>query len=232
MSRSALAPVCAAAALAASFALSADAALITNSVTAPATDADDIYNLGAPTTGQAVWSDRPVQGQTFTTSAAGGDLVAITFQLDEGANAPINGWKDYQLRIGTIDLGNNTITPLVVTVDRYTPDADNDSYFTITLDTPLSLAPNTLYGFDIGVEASQTGWQSGIPSIRITGDDYAGGQRYQGAKTNLIDNTTGLPNSISPTSGDLVFHLNIVPEPGSLALMGLGGLLIARRRRA
>jgi hypothetical protein len=210
---------------------SADAALITNSATAPTVDGDDVANLGAPTGGQSIWSDRPVQGQTFTSPATGGELVSVTIQLNEGANAPIDGWKDYQLRVGTVDTGAGTITPLLVTVDRYTPDANNDSYFTFTFDSPITLAPSVLYGFDVGVEASSTGWQSGIPQIRTTGDDFAGGQRFSGSKTNQIDNTTGLPNTISLGNDDLAFHADIVPEPGSLALIALGGLFAMRRRK-
>ena len=39
----------------------------------------------------------------------------------------------------------------------------------------------------------------------------------------------GIEDGASTTFSN--FELTVVPEPGSLALMGLGGLLIARRRR-
>jgi len=216
------------------FGASAGAATITNSLTAPIVDGDDIANLAAATGSASVWSDRPVQGQTFTSSATGGDLNSITVQIFESAaNAPINGWKDYQLRFGTMDLtpSAEAINVAVVTVDRYDPDADADSYLTFTFDTPISLTASTVYGFDLGVEASQAGWQAGIPAVRTTGDEYAGGQRIQGSRPNQIDNITGQPNGVSLTGGDLVFHLDIVPEPSSLALLAMGGLVVARRRR-
>lgn len=228
----------AAAALAAGFAGSASAAaVIAVSPTAPTVDGGDIANLANPTGSESIWSDRPIQGQTFTSGSTGGTLNAITVRLSEG-DGEILGWKDYQLRLGTIDMGTNTINPSVVTVERYTPDADSNDYFTFTLDTPIALTASTLYGFDIGIEGSQEGWQAGIPAIRTTGDEYAGGQRYSGSKPNQIDNTTGLPNNVNLASGDLVFHLDIetesavIPSPtAALAgVVGLGGLALRRRR--
>jgi hypothetical protein len=289
------------------FAAQAHAVALTNSTTAPTMDGEDIGNTAAPTGGQSTWSDRPVQGQTFLTDADGGDLNAITIMLNEGANAPIEGWKDYQLRLGTMDLLSDPMVLNVehISVSRYEADADNDSYFTFTFDSPISLTGDTLYGFDVGLAGSSTGWQSGIPQIRTTDDEYADGQRFSGAKTNQIDDLTGLPNNISLGNNDLWFHLDIgagtpglpgdtdgdgdiddadlgtafaaytgplapgagnktaadgdtdgdgdvddadlgaafagytgplataaVPEPTSLALLGIGGLAMIRRRRA
>ena len=50
----------------------------------------------------------------------------------------------------------------------------------------------------------------------------------------IVDPNNGTGGSgwaTKEATGDLVPTLTVVPEPGSLALLGLGGLLIARRRR-
>ena len=219
-------------------ATSASASTITASLTAPTVDGGDIANLGAPAAGQQLlWGDRGVQGQSFTTGADASLLFAITYQLNEGGNAPIQGWKDYQFRFGTItgSVGNYDIAPTLVEVTRYDFDEPNFTFFTYTFDAPIALAANTTYYFDVGIENSQNGWPDGIPAIQVTGDNYAGGSRWNGARPNQIDNTTGVDTGLSnPHGNDLIFHADIVviPEPGSMALLGLGGLLIARRRRA
>ena len=48
--------------------------------------------------------------------------------------------------------------------------------------------------------------------------------------TNYVDNIDG-PPGIGNFSKDLAFELYTVPEPSSMALLGLGGLTILRRRR-
>jgi len=212
----------------------ANAATISVSTTAPTVDGSDQANLVASTGGLSIYGDRPVQGQTFTTSAdAGQSLLSLTVAISEGTGTPdiFEGWKDYLVRFGTVDtLSSGTLTPIYEEVTRQNDDLslNDEHYHTFIFDTPIALAANTTYAFDIGVAGSQNGWPDGIPSLRRSGDSYAGGQRYQGAQTNQADTNYG----INGTSGDILFHADIaVPEPGSLALLGLGGLMMIKRRR-
>jgi hypothetical protein len=213
--------------------ISAQAASVAISTTAPTTDGDDISNLATSTGGDNVWSDRRMQGQTFLTNAAGAsELNSFTFQLLEG-DGTILGHKTYRVRVGTIATG--IFTPFF---DEATQSPDTDtatmSYFTYNFTTALALAANTTYAIEIGISASQNGYQDGIPSATKTGDVYAGGEKYQsGANQNTYSNLE--TSTVSFASGnDLVFALDmsVVPEPSSTALIGLGGLaLILRRRR-
>jgi len=214
-----------------------NAAIISVSTTAPTVDGADIANLVAPTASAPTFNDRPVQGQTFTTgSDLGQQLNALTVMISETNGTVFEGWKDYRIRFGTPDSPLTTLTPIINEVARYNPDlvTNTQYYFTFTLDTPIALAANTSYMFDVGVAGSQEGWQSGIPNIHRSGDDYAGGSRTQGSNTNQADSNF----NVNTQSGDLIFHADIsaavVPEPASLTVMmsvfGLG-LLLTRRRR-
>jgi len=216
-------------------AATANAGTITVSGTAPTVDGGDIANLVDDTGGSPLWSDRNVIGQTFTTGATAGNLNAVTVLIvDADQNPPadtIDGWKDWSLRFGTVDALPGTLTAVVDEIVRYTPDASSPSYFTFTFDSPIALAASTTYAFDVGVKGSENGWQAGIPQSRNSGDTYAGGQRYSGAKPQDFPNY-----SVSSQSGDMIFHADItaIPEPASLALaaFGLLGLIgFSRRRR-
>ena len=204
----------------------AGAATITSiSDTPPPVDGQDIANLVPATGSDLIWGDRPCLGQTFTTGSEGGILNAITVLIQEN-DGEILGWKDYLIRVGTVTLGNpNTINVQVYETARQDLDVPSPRYYTFTLDSPLPLLPNTLYGFDVGLQGSQEGWQDGIPAVARSGDEFAGGQRYTTAK---------MPNpgtNVNLASGDLVFHLDIVPEPATLGLLATGGLAMLLRRR-
>jgi hypothetical protein len=218
------------------FAATANAGIITNSASAPTVTTGDIANLVAPTGNQNFWSDRAVVGNTFQTPSQGGWLHAVTFQLNEDANGPIQLWQDYRLRIGSVVPGApDTINAVFEEVTRNDEfdDIPNDTYVTYTLDAPLLLPANEAWAFDLALTRSGHGWQSGITNIRFSGDSYAGGDYY--SPGNLHQVTALTENNINRNTGrDMIFHLDIteVPEPASMALFGLGGLMLLKRRRA
>ena len=190
-------------------ATSAHAVTLSTSPAAPAVDSLDIANLSAYTGGNLIWTDRNVQGQTFTTGADWSELNAITVQL--GTGTAITGWKDYLFRFGAVAGSlNPEIDVMVSQTLRQDNDVPTDSYFTFTLDSPVLLQPNTQYAFDVGVAGSQQGWQSGIPAVRTTANDYAGGTGYSGGRPATPGTSINLQNNT-----DIVFHADISDLPGS-----------------
>ncbi len=174
---------------------------------APVVNGSDIANLATPTGGQAIWGDRPTQGQTFDATSAGGLLNSITVQLNE-SDGTILGWKDYRFRFGTVNSTTSSITVNVNQVIRQNPDVASDSYYTITLDSPVVLVPNTRYGFDLGLSGSEESWTVGIPILRQSGNTYAGGQSYSAGQP------SNPGTALSAGSGnDLIFHADIDPFP-------------------
>lgn len=206
----------------------AQAAVITTSSTPPTVNGADIAQLTGTTDPGGdlghLWGDRPVQGQTFTTGSnpLGYTLDAVSLGNLAAQGTPAAVWE---VRIGAIT-GGTTFTELAEEATTAGPGAiAANSYITLTLATPVVLLPNTLYGFDVGVEGS------GIVTANAADDTaYAGGSAYS-----MDDNSDPADTgTASIRTFDRVFHVNLtaVPEPGSAAVLALAAAgLLARRRR-
>lgn len=170
-----------------------------------------------------VVAGNPAGNNRFSLDA--GDIDGQSFTLDSAIvlDSIYVGYNDQQstgsfnLRI---DLGN---------------DATIDHTFTVNLGTVGDLqtgggnsGPFHYVQFDLSAESialgagahsfslegvTDNGEGSFLFAPLFAGDEYAGGQ--------LLSNS----------GRDLTFAVTAVPEPGSLAMLGLGGLLIACRRR-
>jgi len=211
------------AAATAAFALSANAASISTSGSAPTVDGLDEANLVA-STGLWKWFNDNGRnlGQTFTTSADATFTSFTTWLNSDNTAAP----DTYLFKVGTITrpLGVFTFTEMVSEDATQTADWTGGDYVTWTLDTPMALTGGVEYG--VVIQAVSNGaWQDGIPYTHHGGTGYAGGNGIYG----------GAIGSPTAQSRDLVFHANLVagavPEPSTTALLGLGGLALILRRR-
>jgi sialate O-acetylesterase len=191
------------------------------SPTAPAIDSQDIANYGAVTGSVKWWSDTTSagtsKGQTFFTGDTAVMLKAVTYQVTAGQKAEPT--KTYKIRVGTVS--GTTFTEVHSESATQSFSWNGGEYMTWTLDTPVYLAPNALYGVDVGMTSSTSGWQSGIPYLNRSNDVFPSGAHYvSGTGSGIGDNAVNTQNR------DLIFHLDL---GDAQALSPYDGQIVAGR---
>jgi hypothetical protein len=178
-------------------ATTAGIATMSYNVTAPAIDGQDIANYGPESYGDKWFTADPgteqAKGQTFATGATPALLKGVTYRA-----LGTTPTKTYTIRVGTVS--GTTFSQIRSFVATQSEPWYDGEYVTWTFANPVLLAPNTLYGIDIGMTSSTSPWQDGIPYLNLTGNTYAGGVRY-----GAVEYGTNL--DMRPD--DRVFHLDI-----------------------
>ncbi len=188
------------------------AGTMTVGASAPPVDGADLAQLSGTTDigsnrGHA-WSFRPRQGQSFTTgsNAGGYILTAITqrARLDQ-ASTTSDSWE---LRVGTID-GGSVFHAMVteniegVTINRSNAANQYPAWVTWTLGTPLLLAPNTRYGYDLYPSGQ------GFISLGNARNVFAGGSAFSSGSPGSAAFPESPPDAVTQHGNDRVFHLDL-----------------------
>lgn len=192
------------------------AALMTVSNTAPIVNGADIAQLvgGTDLGGDEghVWSNRPIQGQTFTTlsSPGGYSLSAITFGT-HSANFGNATSPDWTVRVGTVS--GNVFTP-VYSENATGVNIATNQFGTWSFANPVKLNPNTVYAID--VDPTGGGFvfaNSNNPASYTGGTAYSSGSNGNPNNANMITR-----------NGDRVFHANLETIlTGKLSINFAGG---------
>jgi hypothetical protein len=223
----------AATAMALSLATATHAAQVSFSAKAPTPGPNDIANLvGANAEINSVSDgdndatyladDRPVQGQTFTTgtNAAGYQLRAVTLREVKHETYALVPDLKYTIRITkpsdkTLEvIATETAQAAATAPGNFRSIGDgaemgvgSGGFIAFTLDQPVTLKPNTTYGFDVGGGNTRHYWQTdGTAS-----DVYAGGEAYSSGAAGV-----GCGTRTSRT-GDHVFVVGLSPASAALA---------------
>ena len=176
--------------------VAARAATMSASSTAPVINDSDIANYG-DVSGTDKWfystgTDGGARGQSITTGGAAVRVKAITYQVSEGNGAAPT--KTYTLRVGKISGSNFTQVHSETATQNFS--WTSGQYMTWTFNTPVLLEPYTTYGIDVGMTGSTSTWQTGIPYVNMTGDEYAGGTSYASGAGGI--GTTSISSGSSP----------------------------------
>jgi hypothetical protein len=188
--------------------------------------------------------NNPPPGQTFTLGTAS-TLGAVTVQGNgdagywdsTGADAQnlsgVAAGLQWNIEIGQVNANGSITRMLYNSVVGFAPTVDdsgngNTYMLTYTLSNWLTLAAGQEYEFSMnlvnlnsdGNDSTWYGLQKSLADV-VPGTEFSNGS---------VVGSFG--ETVVPDSGDLVYILQSVPEPTTIALLSLGGLaLMAFRRR-
>jgi len=188
-------------------AVHARGASMSASVTAPVVDGGDLANFGTIVNKDKFFADESgsvasrSHGQTVTTGDSEMLLRAVTFQVGDGHKAEPT--KEYVIRVGTVE--GNSVKAVHSESATQSFTWNSLEYMTWTFDEPVPLSPNTLYGVDVVMTNSTSGWSTGIPYLTVTADEYTGGTRY----LSETDAPGLMTYTIEEMKQDRVFHLDL-----------------------
>lgn len=195
---------------------SANAAVVVtdNGLTAPTLGTNDTGYTG--TTNERFGWDTETFTQSFTVTDAG-TIGSIYLGY--------NGFDDGDTITVTLNVnGSEVVSGLVLDGNNFSGDASSDGN-----DGPNYWMQFDLSSENVAVDAGLNNFE--FVATANTGTSWALAPRYR--KDNPYND--GALSGISTgdfTDPDLAFAVTVVPEPGSLGLLGLGVLAVARRRRS
>lgn len=214
----------------------AHGAVVTYDTSAPSPGIDGIaVNTGFTTGNNNFYSDkgdtkRP--GQTFTTgsNAGGYSLGLVSFQLSTSPNQSYASGGGVVIQIAQISGASYSQVALITANTTEAAPSNGGKYLTFTFspsDNIPTLLPNTVYGYNL---STANGGQWLGPSVH-TSSAYSGGEAYYFNRTTtaIYKNTSPLATN-TVNEQNFVVGLQAVPEPASLGLVGMGGLILMRRR--
>jgi len=207
-------------------------AVMTDSTSAPTVGPSDIADLSTNgsfdnNANTAIWSDKPGQGQSFTTlsNPGGYELDSVTLGINGAGGSHLGAANTLTINIGTYT--SNTFTVL----DSYTAQGiyvnENQAQFaTWTLNTPLALNPNTVYGFEVGTDGAGLIVQTSL-------GNYTGGTAFSTGPAGGETVTSTTPQDFGRHFQVSLSDLTPVPEPSNwvMAMMlGGAGVIVAGKQ--
>jgi hypothetical protein len=184
-------------------------------------------NLGLPSAGSVAVGSDSWLGVAFRTgtNASGYTLNSIQLRMADASGNP-SGFTALLYGNGNIPAGNSLGSSLGVLIGSTDPAIGG--IFTYAPPSNLTLLPHTFYSIVLtaGTAVANGAYEwsyAGTYSYNLNDGWDAGGGLWTSSNGSSWN---------SPTLGDLQYAINatVVPEPGVLSLLGLGGLLLALRR--